>query len=223
MSSSICMRDHWVLCQAGTWLGWRYWSALTFTQGHIHSLLLTTLLKISWGIPTTCLPDLRKPMAVCLLEKKCGIHRTKGAWIVSPNYWETSRGCAFIANDSTQREWIKGMKQLAMALQVYAAGGSSSSLWIRLCPVPWRRSCRLYAVWSCPWCWSPAPRVPLRLKVSQAIPEQSFQAGAFGINLLWLHQKLHQCAGNWGNSFKKSKGLNAKTGTGELKSIYAVI
>lgn len=82
---------------------------------------------------------------------KYAIHRTKDAQIVSPNYWETFRGCAFIAND-----WMRGSREW------------SSWQWLCTCtllvapalplgldfPVSWWKSCRSCVVWSCPWCWS---------------------------------------------------------------------
>lgn len=205
MSSSICMRDHWVLCQAGTRMGWWYWNDLTFPQGCTQSVTLTILLKLSRGSPATCLPDLRKPMAMCLLAKKCVVHRTKGARIVSPIYWETFRGCAFIEmiphSRSGSREWSSWQWLCTCTLLVDPALPLGLDF-----PAPWRKICLLRVVWGCPWCWSLmalGPGVPLWLKVPLATSKLSFQADAWKSAM--IRPKLHQCAGSWGNPFKKAK------------------
>lgn len=162
MSGSICMRDHWVLCRAGTWMGWWYWTDLRFTQGCTHGLFPTILLKISRGSPTTCLPDLRQPMDMCLLAKT----------VLFTEPWVPGLWVLIIERPS-------GAVLSHQMIQQSMSGSKKWSSWQWLCmytllvvldlpsgldfPVPWRKKCRWCVVWSCPWCWSLTalgPRVP---------------------------------------------------------------
>lgn len=147
-------------------------------------------------------------------SKNCALHpEPRVPRILSSNYWETFRGCAFIPNHSTQHEWIKGMKLLTMALHCMLLVVPALPLGLDF-PVPWRKSCRLCVVWSCPWCWSLAalgPSPPMAQSATGNLWAE-LPGRAFGITLLWWHQ----CAGRWGNLFEKIKGLNAKTDTDEL-------
>lgn len=190
MSGSICMRDHWVLYWAGTWMGWWYWRDLKFTQGCTHGLFLTILLKISRGSPTTCLPDLRKPMAMCLPAKNVLFTgpRAPGLWVLIT---EKPSG-AVLSHQMIQqsmsgsRGWSSWQWLCMWTLLVVPALPSGSDF-----PVPRRKSCRLRVVWSCPWCWSLTAlgsRVPRWLQMPLATSKESFQSGACGINLLWSPQ-----------------------------------